>query len=203
MRLIRYIAFRKFSVYKTATFHIQTVTTHLSRTRIHTTKKLQKLIKKLIQPESKKEDGILGKWNATVFYVDRKKCWLITNGLTKYNVILTDIKASDLTNIEELFKNALYGQLIYDGIITDFETLDVLIGGIEFLPTDNDRRTTGFQNTNLQTLDWWKMEFGNLENLPIKDLTNRLNNIPIHIGESKKMSDFTKALDEMKKIWPN
>lgn len=26
MRLIRYIAFRKFSVYKTATFHIQTVT---------------------------------------------------------------------------------------------------------------------------------------------------------------------------------
>jgi hypothetical protein len=44
------------------------------------------------------------------------------------------------------------------------------------------------------------MEFHNLENMQIKDLTSRLNQIPIHIGKSKKMSDFTKALDEMKKI---
>ncbi len=33
--------------------------------------------------------------------------------------------------------------------------------------------------------------------MPIKDLTNRINNIPIHIGESKKMADFTYAKTEM------
>jgi hypothetical protein len=170
------------------------------RTKIHTTKKLEKLVRRLISTDKESENGKLGKWNATLFYIDRKKCWLITNGLTKYNVILTDIKISDLKNIEQIFKNALYGQLVYDGIIMNFDQLNSIIGGIDFLPTDNDRSTTGFQNSNLQSFEFWKMEFHNLENMQIKDLTSRLNQIPIHIGKSKKMSDFTKALDEMKKI---
>jgi hypothetical protein len=170
------------------------------RTKIHTTRKLEKLIKKYISNDKANESGKLGKWNATVFYVSRKKCWLITNKKTKYNVILTDIKSADLKNIEQIFKDALYSQLIYDGIIIDFDTLDSLIGAIDFLPTDNDKRTTGFQNANLDTLNWWKMEFGELKNMPIKELTHRLNDIPIHIGESKKLSDFTKAQVEMNKL---
>jgi hypothetical protein len=44
------------------------------------------------------------------------------------------------------------------------------------------------------------VEFGSLENMPMKDLANRLNNIPIHLGKSKKMGDFTYALGEMKKL---
>ena len=166
--------------------NLQTVVHHLTKTKIHTTKKLEKLIKKLIDSDQNSDSGILGKWNATVFYVDRKKCWLITNGRTKYNVILTDIKTSDLKSIEEYFKNALYGQLTYDGIIMNFENLSSIIGGLIFLPTDNDRSTTGFQNHNLESLDWWKYEFGSLENMPIKDLTNRLNTSPIHIGNEEK-----------------
>lgn len=172
----------------------------MKRTKIHTTKKLQKLVKKLITTDQNTEYGILGKWNATVFYVDRKKCWLITNGLTKYNVILTDIKSSDLSNIDRIFKESLFAQLIYDGIITDFENLNSIIGGLNFLPTDNDRSTTAFQNHNLEALGWWKYEFGSLENMPIKDLTNRLNTSPIHIGNGRKMSDYTDSIKEMKKI---
>ncbi|MEZ4800279.1 MAG: hypothetical protein R2809_11000 [Flavobacteriales bacterium] len=170
------------------------------RTKIHTTKKLQKLVEKLISTEQKTDDGILGKWNATVFYVDKKKCWLITNGLTKYNVILADIKASDLKNIEQIFKNSLYGQLSYDGIITDLGNLELIIGKLDFLPTDNDRSTTGFQNQRLYELDWWKCDFGGLENMPIKELTNRMNTSPIHIGIGRKMSDYTNSIKEMKKI---
>ncbi|MEO8934641.1 MAG: hypothetical protein ABI295_10060 [Xanthomarina sp.] len=170
------------------------------RTNIHTSKKLEKLTKKLIQTEDNTESGIFEKWNATVFHVSRKKCWLITNGLTKYNVILTDIKASDLKNIESIFKNALYGQLIYDGIILDLKVLDLMLGELAFLPTDNDRVTTGFQNQRLDDLDFWKYEFGFLENMPIKDLTNRMNSSPIHIGKGRKISDYTDAIEEMKKL---
>jgi len=126
---------------------------HMRKTKIHTTKKLEKLVKKLITTDKKIDCGILGKWNATVFYVDRKKCWLITNGLTKYNVILTDIKSSDLSKIEQIFIDALFGQLTFDGIITDFENLNLIIGELDFLPTDNDRSTTGFQNQRLYELD--------------------------------------------------
>jgi hypothetical protein len=102
--------------------------------------------------------------------------------------------------LSKFLKIHSYSQLIYDGIIIDFDNLDSLIGAIDFLPTDNDRRTTGFQNANLDTLNWWKMEFGELKNMPIKELTHRLNDIPIHIGESKRLSDFTKAQIEMNKL---
>ncbi len=158
------------------------------------------MVKKLISTEQNSEYGKLGKWNATVFYVDRKKCWLLTNGLTKYNVILVDIKTVDLKVIDLIFKETFYKQLLYDGITMDFEKLDSIIGQLEFLPTDNDRITTGFQNHRLQDLDWWKYEFGGLENMPMKDLTNRINTTPIHIGRGRKMSDFTNSIKEMKKL---
>lgn len=171
----------------------------MRRTKIHITKKLEKLVKKLITTDQNTDSGVLGKWNATLFYVDRKKCWLITNGMTKYNVILTDIKSSNLGDIAQIFKDALYGQLIYDGIITDFQYLDLIIGGLDLLPTDSDRSTTAFQNHNLEAVEWWKYQFGNLENMPLKELTNRLNTSPIHIGKGRRMSDYTNSIDEMKK----
>ncbi|WP_047414148.1 hypothetical protein [Cellulophaga sp. Hel_I_12] len=170
------------------------------RTPIHTSKKLEKLVKKLIKTDFNGKCGLLGKWNATVFYVDRKKCWLMSNAKTQYLVILTDIKTADLNNIEEIFKNAFYGQLIYDGIITDFENINAIIGELDFLRTDNDRKTNGFQNHRLQDLDWWKYEFGSLENMPIKDLTNRMNMTPIQLGKELKISDFTDSIKEMKKL---
>lgn len=169
-------------------------------TKIHATKKLEKLVKKLLLTDQNTDSGKLGKWNATVYYVDRKKCWLLTNALTKYNVILTDIKTSDQGNIESIFKESFYGQLIYDGIILDCGEVDSMIGELVFLPTDNDRRTTAFQNHRLQELDWWKYEFGSLENMPIKELTNRMNKSPIRIGEGRKMSDYTDSIREMKKM---
>lgn len=158
------------------------------------------MVKKLLLTDQNTDSGKLGKWNATVYYVDRKKCWLLTNGLTKYNVILTDIKTSDQVNIESIFKESFYGQLIYDGIILDYGEVDSMIGELVFLPTDNDRRTTAFQNHRLQELDWWKYEFGSLENMPIQELTNRMNTSPIRIGEGRKMSDYTDSIREMKKL---
>ena len=169
------------------------------RTKIHTTKKLERLIKKLISTDEKTEGGILGKWNATVFYVTRKKCWLVTNGLTKYNVILTDIKASDLKNINQIFKNALYQQLTYDGVKTKPKDIYLIIGKLNFHPTDNDRSATAFQNQRLQDFDWWKYDFASLEDMPIRELTNRMNTSPIHIGKGRKISDYTDSVKEMKK----
>lgn len=101
-------------------------------TKIYITKKLEKLIKKHISSDSNSDSGKLGKWNATVFYKDKKKGWLLTNGPTRYNVIVTDIKAADVARIDTLFKEAFYGQLIYDGIIVDFETVESVVGQLFF-----------------------------------------------------------------------
>lgn len=171
------------------------------RTKIHTTKKLQKLVQKIIGTDENTESGILGKWNATVFYVDRKKCWLITNGLTKYNIVLPDIKATDLSRIEQIFKNALFEQLKYDGIFIGYEKLNAIIGGIDFLPTDNDRSTTGFQNQRLFELGWWKHDYASLEEMPITDLTNRMNTTPIQIDKDGRKSDYTDSIKAMRKVF--
>lgn len=169
------------------------------RTPIHITKKLEKLIKKMVKSRSTDEIcGILGKWNAMIFYVDRKKCWLISNSKTQYVIVLIDIKAADLRNIEDIFKNAFYGQLVYDGMITDFERIETLIGGLDFLPTDNDRKTTGFQNHRLEDLKIWQYQDGSLEYMPMKELSSRMNSMPIHLGVGKKMSDYTTPTDAMK-----
>ncbi len=133
----------------------------MTTTKIHLTKKLQKIAPKIIKEIEEKEirEGITGKWNATIFYLDRKKCWLISNGFTKYNVVLTDIKAADLKNIESIFKNTLYTQLTYDGIILTESEFEKLLGEIKFFPTDNDRSTTAFQNQRLSDLEAYKTEY--------------------------------------------
>ena len=172
----------------------------MKRTKIHITKKSEKLVKKFIVTDQNADSGLLGKWNATVFYVDRKKCWLFTNGLTKYNVILTNIKASDLDKIEEIFKNTFYTQLVFDGIVTDFERIDTIVGHLDFLKTDNDKSTIAHQNQRLYDLDYWKYQFGSLDTMPMKELTSRMNRSIIHIGKSRRMADYTDATSEMKKL---
>jgi hypothetical protein len=72
-------------------------------TQIYTTRKLEKTIAKSIVEKNETENKILGEWVATIFYVDRKKCWLIVNKLTKYLVILSDIKKPELNKITQVF----------------------------------------------------------------------------------------------------
>ena len=182
-----------------ATTHSRDRCHHLKTTIIHTTKKLEKQIKKLICTEDISDDSLLGKWNAALFHVHLKKCWLVSNGLTKYNVILTDINANKVNDIDIIFKSTFYNQLIYDGIILDSKKAEEIIGDLIFRPTDNDRSATAFQNQRIQDFEWWKYDFDSLKEMPIREINNRMNTTPIHIGKSKKMSDYTTSVEEMKK----
>ena len=104
------------------------------KTPIYTSKKLEKTIKRIIQKDEISETGILGKWNATIFYVDRKKCLLISNAKTQYCVILPDIKSSDLNSIDKKFKESVYEQLKNDEIYIESDKLNEIIGEINCHP---------------------------------------------------------------------
>mgnify|MGYP006863238123 CR=1 FL=1 len=106
----------------------------------------------------------------------------------------------DLKNIESIFKEAFYEQLIYDGIITDFKKVDSIIGQMDFLPTDNDRKTTGFQNQRLQDLTWWEDELAKFDSLIIKEVTHRLNTNLIRSDPNKRRSEYTTPIDWVKKV---
>jgi len=170
-------------------------------TAIHTSRKLEKLIKKWVVPQPHNiENAPLGKWNATVFFVDRKKCWLITNAKTQYHVILPDIKAADIADIDRIFKRAFYTQLQYDGFSISLDNVNRLLEDVHLYPTDNDKSTTVYQNQRLLDLDYWKYEYQRLEYMPIRDLTNRINKTPINLTSKKRFSGYTDALTEMKRL---
>jgi Domain of unknown function (DUF6933) len=147
-------------------------------TPIHISRKLEKITSKYIGTPGTELNLFLGKWNATVFYVDRKKCWLITNSETKFSIIIPDLKSSDIKKFSQIFVENLYSQLIYEGILTDFKQLKNWIGKVEILPTDNDRKTIGTQNFILESLKYWKYEFRTFENMPFRELTMRINSSP-------------------------
>lgn len=153
-------------------------------TNIYLTKKLEKTVSK----EYLKHDGMditspLGKWNATLFYVSRKKCWLVTNALTRYSVILPGIKVADLKKLDQVFIKNLSEQLIYDGISLNLQKLETIIGNLQLNSTDADRSITATQNYILQYLDTWRYEFAEFENWDFRDITKRLNTIPYEIFE--------------------
>ncbi|MCM4159740.1 hypothetical protein FHG64_15445 [Antarcticibacterium flavum] len=169
-------------------------------TTIFTSKKLEKITKSLIEDYNEKlpEISKLGKWNATVFYVYRKKCWLVTNSRTRYSVILANVKSSDLSQINRLFKEALHRQMNYDSVSITPEEIDILIGDLRFNPTDNDRRTIGFQNSHLSTLEYRKDQYGMLENWPITQIVHFLNNTYFYWNKPK-MTEGTYPVTELRK----
>lgn len=123
-------------------------------TPIHVSKKLEKLIKKYISPSVSDENtSILGKWNATVFYVSRRKNWLLYNPKTHYCLILENITAKDLINIREKISQELHLQLTVDGIKATQEQVNWLLDDISFHPTDGDRSASGHMNQILYTVE--------------------------------------------------
>lgn len=169
-------------------------------TPIHISKKLKKLLSKHIGKSITDSNLYLGKWNANIFYVDRKKCWLITNSETKFSIIIPNLKSSDLKNLTEIFIENFYSQLIYEGIWIDFKQIKHWIGSVELLPTDNDRKTIGTQNNILESLKYWKYEFRTFENMPFRELTMRINSSPTKsfnwINPHEKLIKALKTYDQ-------
>ena len=167
-------------------------------TQIYTTRKLEKTITKSIVEKSETENKILGEWNATIFYVDRKKCWLIVNKLTKYLLILSDIKTPELKNITQIFTETFHSQLENDGIEIDYETLSGIIGEIKLCETNNDRSANGSLNNCMYSIDDWIIDYGNFENLPFRKINSGLNSSPNQMLEWKYPKEVMKeTIEEM------
>jgi len=88
------------------------------------------------------------------------------------------MKKTDLKNLSSIFKETYYNQLIFDGIITDFELIEKIIGEINLCETNNDRSTNGSLNNCLFQIEDWKYEFGGFENMNFRDLNGKLNSSP-------------------------
>lgn len=164
---------------------------------IHLSKKLEKLLKKFTDKKSSEADSSrLGKWNATVFYVDRKKCLFFLNAQTTYSFILVNVVAKDYPNLHKKIKEELYEQLSYDGILLAPKQFLALIGEIRFLPTDADRRALGFINYKLDTIN----HFLSIESISVDLLCHRLNSDFFNTGLGPRYQNMTTPIAEMKRV---
>ena len=144
-------------------------------TPIFTTKKVEKTISKFITKETPQENNFFGDWNVNIFYAHRKKCWLLMNYKTKYVLVLNNIKQTDIKNITTIFKEQFYNQLIYDGIIINFDLLNKIIGEVKLHATNNNRSATGSMNDYLHYYKDWVSRYDNYDEINFKEITNKLN----------------------------
>jgi len=148
-------------------------------THIFLSRKLEKLVaNSLSQVTESENDNALGSWNANIFYVDRKKCWMITNSTTFYTLILEDITNKEVKHLTEIFTHTLLVQLEVDGIKISLPDLQRVIGEIKLFPTNNDKRTLGVQNSLKVNIADWKYQYGAFINWPFRDLNHILNKVP-------------------------
>lgn len=167
-------------------------------TAIHVSKKLEKLIKKYVTPSGSIENtGILGKWNATVFYTNRRKNWLLYNPKTHYSLILENLSAKDLPKIREVIAEEFQLQLIVDGIHATQAQVNWLLDEINFHPTDADRSATAHINQLLYIIEFHQHPeyYKSLAELNL-DLNDRI----FSLDGSSRFSQLTKPKEQMKKI---
>ncbi len=168
-------------------------------TEVYTSRKLELLVpEELIQSESSGKLNPLGKWNATVFFVSRKKCLLITNSITRYSVFIPGTRKADFKNFGELFINALTEQLRRDNILSEELNIKELIGEVTLHETDNNRPIIGTQNYILENIDALKKRYGSFENWNFRDINKRVNGIPYRqLGWSFPREKMKGLLDEI------
>lgn len=169
----------------------------MTKTKIYTTRKLEKVTKEFISENDTIENNYLGDWTATLFYVSHKKCWLLINKMTKYLLILPNVKKIDLQNLSSIFKETFYTQLVFDGIIIDNKVIEKIIGEIKLYETNNDRSTNGSLNNCLWQIEDWKYEFESFDAINFRDYNGRLNSSPNKMLNWKypkeKMAEMIKA----------
>jgi IS30 family transposase len=87
--------------------------------------------------------------------------------------------------------------LIYDGIIVDYKIIEKMLGEIILCETNNDRSVNGSLNNILLYFEEWKYDYGNFDNMPFRELNNRLNHLPNKMLNwqlpQEKMNELMKA----------
>ncbi|MBK8807842.1 MAG: hypothetical protein IPO21_14810 [Bacteroidales bacterium] len=170
-----------------------------NRSIIFVSKKLESVVPStLIQLESDLNDNYFGKWNATMFYVSKKKCVLLTNSSARYTVIIPGLVKNDFKNITEILIEKLTKQFEKDEILITQMALVKIIGKVSILKTDNDKKIIGTQNYILGYIDDWKYEFGEFANWDFYEIGRRINEIPYEqIGWMTPREKMNKIINEI------
>lgn len=121
------------------------------QTIIHISKGIQKAYKKLtLNAPLKNHDPEAhpGVWNANCIPFLGKKCWILTHSITRYTILIPEVKAADVPNLRELIIRHMTDQLRIVHQV-DPEKIERFIGEIAFFPTNGDRSCIAYMNQRI------------------------------------------------------
>ena len=126
----------------------------------------------------------LGCWHANLLTIDRRKCVLFTNDLTRYSLFVPYLRKPDFQRIEEVFGQNLFKSLLNEGLSQEhIELVLEEIKEIAITRTSN-RSVLGTMNDLTNQITWRIQHEGGLGNTDISKLNMDLNRIPIRIDKS-------------------
>jgi hypothetical protein len=148
-------------------------------TRIYVSNKIQKCYKKLVlNPLPEKSDMLShqNSWNANYLPMFGRKCWILTHTLTRYTVIVPDVKAKDLDRFVSMVREHMINQLVKKQLINP-DKVNAFIGELEFYPTNNDKSCIAYNNQRQQDLNYWKYEFDTFDEIPFSKIGSNVNEL--------------------------
>ncbi|EEM01872.1 hypothetical protein bmyco0002_57330 [Bacillus pseudomycoides] len=83
---------------------------------IQCTKKLADAMEIKTEKIDLSDSNTLNCWHANLFTINRKKCVIVMNNITRYHFMIYGVTKKDLRNLEMLFKKDLVTNLLLDGI---------------------------------------------------------------------------------------
>ncbi len=158
-------------------------------TRIYVSSKIQKGYKKLVLNTLPEKSDMLehqNSWNANYVAMFGKKCWILTHTITRYTVIVPDVKAKDIDRFLSLFLENMINQLIKSHIVNP-DKVNEFIGEVEFYPTNNDKSCIAYNNQRQQDLNYWKYEFDAYEEIPFYRIGSDFNEIGSILRDGKSV----------------
>jgi hypothetical protein len=168
--------------------------------RIYVSEKIRKNYKKITVntlPEKAEMQSHQNSWNAHCVAIFGKRCWVVTHSITRYTVLIPDVKAADLVNFRFLFLDNMINQLIKNQMVDPIK-IQEFIGDVAFYPTNGDRSCIAYNNKRIEEIEYWKSSVDNFEDIPFWTMGSNLNNLGTKLIDGK--SKYIRPTQEILKL---
>ena len=114
-------------------------------------------------------------WHANMFYIDRRKCVLITNDITLFTLFIPALKKPDFQKFDLIFGQHLFENLMHEGIAQN--QIEILLSECNKIQYDktNNRSVLGSMNDQRFLVEYFIQSEGGLAKTNIFELNRRLN----------------------------
>ncbi len=141
---------------------------------IHCTQKLLKELKVLPLEGTPNPDSF-GSWHANMFYVDRRKCVLITHDLSLYALFIPALKKDDFQSFPMVFGQYLFKNLLHEGLPP--QQIERVLAGLNTVSYEktNNRSVLGSMNDQRLMIEIQVQDSEGLINTDLDELNHQLN----------------------------